>query len=131
MEQCETVDAENLKTSRLHIMRRMASLKSDFNTHFERLLEKLNTLTGEILLKCLGENPKKSDREKVSAYFVELQLEVTKKVQKLTRFQDTLNSHCTAVHVKIDYTDLSGPSVSQGPSNGGQFRGTIDISLCT
>ena len=85
-EQCETIDTENLKTSRLHIVRRMASLKSDIDTHFEHLLEKLNTLTGEILLKCLGENPKKADKEKVSAYFVKLQLEFTGKVQKLRRF---------------------------------------------
>ena len=44
LEQCETIDAENLKTSRLHIVRRMGSLKSDFDMHFEHLLEKLNTL---------------------------------------------------------------------------------------
>ena len=97
----------------------MESLKSDFDTHFERLLEKLNTLTGEILLKCLSENPKKAEKDIVSAYFVELQLEVTEKVQKLRRFQENLNSRCTAVHIKIDYADLSGPAVSQGPSSSG------------
>ena len=46
LEQCEAIDAENLKASRLHLVRRMASLKSDFDTHFEHLLEMLNTLTG-------------------------------------------------------------------------------------
>ena len=40
-------------------------------------------------------------------------------MQKLRRFQDTLSTRCTAVHVKIDYANLSGPAVSQGPSNGG------------
>ena len=97
----------------------MESLKSEFDTHFERLLEKLNTLTGEILLKCLNENPKKAEKDIVSAYFVKLQLEVTEKVQKLRRFQENLNSHCTAVHIKIDYADLSGPAVSQGPFSSG------------
>ena len=63
LEQCETINAENLKNSRLQIVRRMGSLKSDFDTHFEHLLEKLNTLTGEILLKCLGENPKKAEKD--------------------------------------------------------------------
>ena len=89
-------------------MRRMESLKSEFDTHFERLLEKLNTLTGEILLKCLSENPKKAEKDIVSAYFVKLQLEVTQKVQKLRRFQENLNSRCTAVHIKIDYANLLG-----------------------
>ena len=59
LEQCETIDSDTLKVSKLHLVKRMASLKSDFDTHFERLLEKLNSLTGEILLKCLSENPKK------------------------------------------------------------------------
>ena len=80
VEQCEASDPDTLKTSRLQIVRRMASLKSEFDTNFECLLEKLNVLTGEILLKCLGENPKKVEKDKVSGYFVKLQLEVTKKV---------------------------------------------------
>ena len=57
VKQCEAIDADILKSSRLQIVRRMASLKSEFDTSFEHLLEKLNTLTGEILLKCLGDNP--------------------------------------------------------------------------
>ena len=64
VEQCEIVDADNLKNSRLHVVRRMVSLKNNFDMHFEHLLEKLNTLTGEILLKCLGDNPKKTEKEK-------------------------------------------------------------------
>ena len=70
-------------------------------------------------MKCLGDNPKKAEKEKVSSYFVELQLEVTEKVKELRRFQDALNACCTAVHIKIGYADLSGPTMSQGPSNGG------------
>ena len=57
VEQCEALDAELLKSSRLQIVRKMASLKSDFDTSFERLLEKLNALTGEILLKCFSDSP--------------------------------------------------------------------------
>ena len=30
-----------------------------------------------------------------------------------------MSSRCTAIHVKIEYADLSGPSVSQGPSSSG------------
>ena len=37
----------------------LASLKNDFDTSFECLLEKLNALTGEILLKCFGDDPNK------------------------------------------------------------------------
>ena len=92
MEQCEAIDADMLKTSRLQIVRRIASLKSEFDTSFKCFLEKLNVLIGEILLKCLGENPKKTEKDKVSRYFVKLQLEVAEKVHDLRKFQENLNS---------------------------------------
>ena len=108
-----------LKVSKLHLVRRMSSLKNELDAHFERLLEKLNSLTGEILLKCLGDNPKKNDKDEISAYFVNLQLEITEKIQKLRAFQDELNSHCGRIHIKIEFANLSGPSRFQGPSGAG------------
>ena len=116
VEQCEAINADLLKSLRLKIVRRMATLKSEFDTSFERLLEKLNTLTGEILLKCLGDNPNNTEKKKVNRYFIELQLEVTEKVQDLRKFQENLNSRCTKIHIKIGYADLSGPLVFQGPT---------------
>ena len=94
----------------------MASLKNDFDTSFKRLLEKLNALPGEILLKCFGDNPNNAEKKKVSGYFIELQVEVSEKVLDLKKFQENLNSHCTSIHKKIGYTDLTGPKVSQGPT---------------
>lgn len=92
IEQCEVLDADLLKSSRLKLVRRMATLKNEFDTSFECLLEKLNALTGEILLKCLGENPSATEKKKVNGYFIELQLEVAEKVQDLKKFQENLNS---------------------------------------
>ena len=37
-------------------------------------------------------------------------------MQDLRKFQENLNSRCTAVHIKKGYADLSGPTVSQGPT---------------
>ena len=59
LEQCKAIDAESLKVSKIHLIRQMSSLKAEFDSHFERLLDKLNSLTGEISLKSLGENPQK------------------------------------------------------------------------
>ena len=47
---------------------------------------------------------------------MELQVEVSDKVLDLKKFQENLNSHCAKIHRKIDYADLTGPSVSQGPT---------------
>ena len=65
------------------------------------MLEKLNTLTEEILLKFFGDNPNNVEKKKVSGYFVELQLEVAKKVLDLKKFQENLNSCCTSLYMKI------------------------------
>ena len=61
VEQCEALDADMLKSSRLQIVRKMASLKSEFDTSFECLLDKLNALTGEILLKYFGDSPNSAE----------------------------------------------------------------------
>ena len=68
LEQCETIDAESLKVSKIHLVRQMSSLKVEFNSNFERLFDKLNSLTREILLKLLGENPQKKDKDKLNSY---------------------------------------------------------------
>ena len=80
------------------------------------MLDKLNALIGEILLKCFGDSPNSTEKKKASGYFIELQVEVSDKVFELKKFQENLNSHCAKIHRKIDYADLTGPSVSQGPS---------------
>ena len=89
VEQCEALDADLLKNLRLQIVRKMASLKSDFDTSFKRLLEKLNALTGEILLKCFGDSPSSAEKKKASGYFMELQVEVSDKVLDLKCFKKT------------------------------------------
>ena len=57
VQQCKAIDADSLKTSKIHLVRQMLSLKTEFDSSFEKLLDKLNSLTGEILIKALGENP--------------------------------------------------------------------------
>ena len=47
---------------------------------------------------------------------MELQVEVSHKVLDLKKIQENLNSYCAKIHRKIDYADLTGPSVSQGPT---------------
>ena len=64
--QCKSVDAESLKNDKLNLARQMPSLKYEFDVLFEKLLDKLSGLTGEVLVKALGENPKKQDRYKLN-----------------------------------------------------------------
>ena len=67
-------------------------------------------------VKALGDNPKKADKDRLNGYWLELQLEVAQKIAKLTKFQNDLNLHCHSILAKVDYTDLTGLIVLQGPS---------------
>ena len=72
LEQCEVIDAESLKISKIHLVRQMSSLKEELDSNFEWLLDKLNSLTGEILLKSLGDNPQKKDKDRLNLYWFDL-----------------------------------------------------------
>ena len=119
IQQCKAIYADSLKSSKIHLARQMSSLKMEFNSSFERLLDKLNSLTGEILIKALGENPQKKDKDKLNSYWMDLQLEIVQKIRKLTIFQNDLNSRCSHIFIKIEYADLAGPSNPQEPPGSG------------
>ena len=114
--QCKVVEADSLRTSKIHMVRQMSRLKIEFDSSFEKLLDRLNNLTGEVLVKALGDNPMKADKDCLNRYWLELQLEVAQKIAKLTKFQNDLNLHCHSILAKVDYTDLTRLIVSQGPS---------------
>ena len=95
----------------------MSSLKKEFDSGFESLLDKLNSLTGDVLMKALGDNPQKKDHDRLNGYWMALQLEILDKIRNLTSFQNNLNLRCHKILMKIDYIDLSDTNTSQGPSD--------------
>ena len=60
--QCDAVDAKLLKTNKIHLARQVNSLKQEFDLAFEKLLDHLNSLTNDIFMKALGDNPKKAEK---------------------------------------------------------------------
>ena len=46
-----------------------------------------------------------------------LQLEIADKIKDLTSFQNSLNSHCHKILMKVNYADLSDPNDSLVPSD--------------
>ena len=109
------MDAESLKTSKVHLALQEHNLKFKIDVAFEKLLDKLTSLTGEVLVKALGENPKRTDRDNLNRYWMELQVEVSTKIAKLTDIQNKLNDRCHCIMMKMDYMDLSGPNPPKGP----------------
>ena len=60
--QCDAVDAKSLETNKIHLARQVNSLKQEFDLAFEKLLDHLNSLTNDIFMKALGDNPKKAEK---------------------------------------------------------------------
>ena len=77
----------------------MSSLKLEFDSSFKKLLDKLNSLTGDILVKALGDNPQKKDHDHLNGYWLELQLEIAQKIKK--------NSKTYKMNLMSDVTVLS------------------------
>ena len=62
------MEADSLRTSKIHMVRQMSRLKIEFDSSFEKLLDKLSGLTREVLVKALGDNPKKADKDHLNGY---------------------------------------------------------------
>ena len=112
--QCKAIDSETLKSSKLHLVRQLNNHKNEFYSEYETLLDRLNSLMNNILIKGLEDNLKKSERDKVSSYCMELQVEVANKISKLSGFQTEINSRCLQIIAKTDLMDLTSPAVVQG-----------------
>ena len=76
------------RVNKIHLARQMSSLKLKFDSSFEKLLDRLNGLTREILVKALRDNPQKKDRDHLNGYWLELHLEIAQKIKKLTYFHN-------------------------------------------
>ena len=69
-------------------------------------------MTSDVLMTALGDNPQKKDHVRWDWYLLPLQLEIADKIKDLTSFQNSLNSHCHKILMKVDYVDISDPKDS-------------------
>ena len=54
LDQCEAVETETLKTEKSHIVRQLHGLKQQYDTEFQTLIERLSTVTRDVLLHGFG-----------------------------------------------------------------------------
>ena len=52
--QCETLDAKTLKPEKSQLIRQLHSLKAQYDKEYETLIEKLSSVTQDVLLRDLG-----------------------------------------------------------------------------
>ena len=109
--QCQILDAEVLKREKPQFVRQLNSLKIQFNKEFQILIYELSTIPQEVLLRGFMGEPTQHQSRRVSAYFMELQMEVSNKIAKLTDIDNDIATRYAGIMCKIDYADLAVPTV--------------------
>ena len=72
-------EVHSLKSSESHIVHQVVEWKSKFDSIFESWLNKLNSLTCDVLVSALGNNSLKEDHVRLEEYWTVLQLEIADK----------------------------------------------------
>ena len=75
---------------------------------FEKLLDKINSLTWEILVKALGDNPKGVEWEKLIRYWMELELEVERDLELERGLEPEIESPVTECQFSAMETGTQG-----------------------
>ena len=72
LNQCEAVETKVLKTEKSHLVRQLHGLKKQYDSEFQSLIEKLSTVTYDVLLRGLGGTLNQHQERRLNTYFMEL-----------------------------------------------------------
>ena len=106
LDQCKALDTETLKTERSHLIRQLHGLKLQNDTEIKVLIERLSSVSQDVLLRGFGENPNQHQERRVNTYFMELQVEVSIKIGKLTDIDEGIGKRYASIMQKVDFADL-------------------------
>ena len=106
IDQCKTLDADTLKTEKSHLVRQLHGLKLQYDMEFQTLIKKLSSVTQDVLLRGFGENPNQHQERRVNTYFMELQVEVSIKIGKLTDIDKGIGRRYASIMQKVNFADL-------------------------
>ena len=70
--QCKQYDAETLKSTRLHLVRNMDTLKTCFDSDYNNFLQQLSQINSEILYKTYRDRITKHQKDKAAKYWAQI-----------------------------------------------------------
>ena len=124
LDQCEAMETKSLKTEKAHLIRQLHALKIQYNTEIQFLIERLSSVSQEVLLRGFGENRSPHQERRINTYFMELQIEVSMKIGKLTEIDKGIGRRYTRVMHRVDFADMpvsmarpSQPTMAQPSRN--------------
>ena len=106
LDQCDDIEAESLKSDKAHLIRHLHSVKLKYDTEIQFLIERLSSVTQDVLLRGFGENPNPHQERRINTYFMELQIEISTKIGKLSELDEDIGSRYTRIMSRVDYTGM-------------------------
>ena len=95
--QCETLDADTLKREKPQLIRQLNSLKSQFKTHFNTLIEVLSDTPQDVLVRGILGDLTSQQKRTVNSYYADLQAEIT---TNLTLSCKNFSFNCTTGYAR-------------------------------
>ena len=105
--QCETLDADILKRDKPQLIRQLNSLKAQFETHFNTLIEELSDTPQDVLLRGIPGDLTSHQTRKVNMYYTDLQAEITTRITRLTDIHSDITKRYARIMIKVDYADVA------------------------
>ena len=105
--QCETLDADTLKREKPQLIRQLNSLKAQFETHFNTLIEDLSDTPQDVLLRGIPGDLTSHQTRKVNLYYTDLQAEITTRITRLTDIHSNIAKLYARIMIKVDYADVA------------------------
>ena len=116
--QCETLDAETLKRDKPQLIRQLNSLKAQFETQFQTLIEELSSVPPDVLLRGIPGDSTAHQTRKANLYYADLQAEITAKITKLTDIHSDIAKRYAMIMIKVDYVNITPLAARSNQSTG-------------
>ena len=114
LDQCEAVETKVLKTEKSHLVRQLHGLKKQYDSEFQSLIDRLSTVTSDVLLHGFGGTLNQHQERRLNTYFMELQEEVSVKIGKLQEIDTGIGSRYAVIMTRVKFVDLPIPAA--GPA---------------
>ena len=84
----------------------MSTLKLQYDSEIAFLIDRLGSVTQDVLLRGFGENPNTHQERRISTYFMELQVEISTKIGRLSELNKDIGIRYTRIMTRVDYTGV-------------------------
>ena len=118
LDQCEAIDTDTLKTEKFQLVRQLHGLKTQYNSEFQALLDKLSNVAYDVLLRGFGGTLSAHQERRLGIYFMELNIEVSTKITRLQEMDSEIGNRYTVIMTRVEFIDIPVQGLVADPLQG-------------